>query len=112
MAEYIERQAVIDLITSRYENPEICTAEINGLPAADVAPVVHETPVLRYRPERHERYEPCGMNENGETIYLRRTFVDEKSYAMYCPACGRRLCSRFKDFCPNCGAKMDGEEIN
>lgn len=25
----------------RYENPEICTQEINSIPAADVAPVVH-----------------------------------------------------------------------
>ena len=40
MAEYIEREAVIDLITCRYENPEICTQEINSIPAADVAPVV------------------------------------------------------------------------
>ena len=40
MAEYIKREAVIDLITRRYENPEICTQEINGIPAADVAPVV------------------------------------------------------------------------
>ena len=39
MAEYIEREAVIDLITRRYENPEICTQEINSIPAADVAPV-------------------------------------------------------------------------
>ena len=41
MGEYIEREAVIDLITRRYENPEICTQEINSIPAADVAPVVH-----------------------------------------------------------------------
>jgi len=40
MAEYIKREAVIDLITRRYENPEICTQEINSIPAADVAPVV------------------------------------------------------------------------
>lgn len=40
MPEYIEREAVIDLITRRYENPEICTQEINSIPAADVAPVV------------------------------------------------------------------------
>lgn len=41
MAEYIEREAIIKLITSRYENPELCTQEINSIPAADVAPVVH-----------------------------------------------------------------------
>ena len=40
MAEYIKREAAIDLITRRYENPEICTQEINSIPAADVAPVV------------------------------------------------------------------------
>lgn len=40
MAEYIEREAIIKLITSRYENPELCTQEINSIPAADVAPVV------------------------------------------------------------------------
>jgi hypothetical protein len=108
MAEYIEREAIIKLITSRYENPELCTQEINSIPAADVAPVVHGTPMLRYRPERYERYEEQGLDENGEMLYLKRTLVDEKSYAMYCPCCGKRLCSRFKDYCPHCGAKMDG----
>ena len=39
MAEYIKREAVIDLITRRYENPEICTQEINSIPTADVAPI-------------------------------------------------------------------------
>lgn len=39
MDEYIKREAAIDLITRRYENPEICTQEINSIPAADVAPV-------------------------------------------------------------------------
>ena len=36
MAEYIVRKAVIGLITRRYENPEICTQEINEITAADV----------------------------------------------------------------------------
>ena len=40
MDEYLKREAVLDLITRRYENPEICTQEINSIPAADVAPVV------------------------------------------------------------------------
>ena len=40
MDEYIKRKTVIDLITRRYENPEICTQVINSIPAADVAPVV------------------------------------------------------------------------
>ena len=55
MAEYIEREAVIDLITRRYENPEICTQEINSIPAADVALVV------RCKDCKHKGWvqEPC-----------------------------------------------------
>lgn len=49
MAEYIERDAVIDLITRRYENPEICTQEINSIPAADVAPVTRCKDCKYYR---------------------------------------------------------------
>ena len=58
MPEYIKRKAVIDLITRRYENPEICTQEINSIPAADVAPVV--------------RCKDCAWYENG------------KDYVPYC----------------------------
>lgn len=84
MAEYIKREAMIDLITRRYENSEICTQEINSIPAADVAPVVH------------------GRWENGNPI---------------CPVCGEDKfknldadiwCDWLPDYCPNCGAKMDG----
>ena len=55
MDEYIKRKAVIDLIARRYENPEICTQEINSIPAADVAPVV------RCKDCKHKGWiqEPC-----------------------------------------------------
>ena len=87
MPEYIKRKAVIDLITRRYENPEICTQEINSIPAADVAQVVH-----------------------GRWIY-------KGEYAV-CTECGGRSGTQYDgvepiplmtQFCPNCGAKMDGE---
>ena len=39
MDDCIKRETVIDLITRRYENPEICTQEINSIPTADVAPI-------------------------------------------------------------------------
>lgn len=100
----------LDRPTGQYTAYRREKEHIDPKPSADVAPVVHETPMLRYRPERCERYEEYGLNENGEMLYLKRVLVDEKSYAMYCPACGKRLCSRFTSFCPNCGAKMDGEE--
>lgn len=107
MAEYIERNFALDVVKRTSGDYAAAFSEIAHVPAADVAPVVHETPMLRYRPERFERYEEYGLNEKGEMLYLKHVFVDEKNYAMYCPACGKRLCSRFKNFCPNCGAKME-----
>lgn len=100
----------LDWPTGQYTAYRRGKERIDPKPSADVAPAVHGTPMLRYRPERHERYEEYGLNENGEMLYLKRVLVDEKSYAMYCPACGKRLCSRFTSFCPNCGAKLDGSE--
>ena len=86
MPEYIKREAAIDLITRRYENPEICTQEINSIPAADVAPVVHG------------RWEWLGPN---------RLVTD--CMCGTCSACKVR--SKYivnTMLCPNCGAKMDG----
>lgn len=92
MAEFIKREAVIDLITRRYENPEICTQEINSIPAADVAPVVHarwisweEAGNFVPSPDRHE----CSVCHDAAQVLVN----------------GFELLS---DYCPNCGAKMDG----
>lgn len=96
MAEYIEREDLLELY--RMDDPvlnenghvplPVIRQNIMDIPAADVAPV------------RHGRWEP------GNPI---------------CPVCGG---DKFKDldadiwsdwqpdFCPNCGAKMDGGEVN
>ena len=86
MKEYIERAAVIDLITRRYEQPELCTYEINNIPAADVAEVVHG------------KWEPgnpicpvCGESKFKD--------LDADVWADWQPK-----------FCPNCGARMGKEE--
>lgn len=78
MTEYIEREAVIDLITRRYENPEICMHEINSIPAADVAPMVHAR------------------------------WIEDGSGIIICPKCNRgyNLVPQFTHYCPSCGAKM------
>lgn len=93
MAEYIEREVAIDAITdiagkaptrSAYEIVWKIARVLKKIPAADVAPVVH------------------GRWENGDPI---------------CPVCEK---NKFKDldadiwsdwkpdYCPNCGARMDG----
>lgn len=92
MAEYFERDSVIDLITRRYENPEICTQEINSIPAADVAPVVHG------------RWEPC-FDENCRCLW---------GFGK-CSNCGQEYYAHAIDhykYCPICGAKMDGGNDN
>lgn len=85
MAEYIKRKTVIDLITRRYENPEICTKEINSIPAADVAPV------------RHAEWVVCGDGDNVPWM---------------CSHCGKTTAHKYKviygKYCPHCWAKMDG----
>lgn len=91
MDEYIKREAVIDLITRRYENPEICTQEINSIPAADVVPVVHgrwEQCFEGWRKQiEGDQCSVCGFAHYGTTI-------------------------RDYNYCPNCGAKMDGGADN
>ena len=94
MAEYIKREAVIDLITRRYENPEICTQEINSIPAADVAPVVHARWI-------HSRYEDC--SEQFELVKCSQ--CNHEAYAM-------AFYVRGGNYCPACGAKMDGGADN
>lgn len=100
MAEYVEREAVIDLITRRYENPEICTQEINSIPAADVAPVVHGRWIF------------------GKDLTYSWGQIPKNKYHLYCSECLEQAFNRSEDndpdfdvdtsYCPNCGAKMDG----
>lgn len=81
MKEYIEKAAIIDLITRRYEQPELCTYEINSIPAADVAPVRHGRWIEL---SRASKCSECGF-ETGKYEPPRR-------------------------YCPECGALMDGKE--
>ena len=87
MAEYIDRDAAIELL--HYYADETCSAVVSdfeAIPAADVAPVVHG------------EWKPNGLG--GYT------------YAFYCSQCGYVDGYPFNDrhkYCPNCGAKMDGD---
>lgn len=74
MPEYIEREAVIDLITRRYENPEICTQEINSIPAADVAPVAYGRWI-----------------KGSSNPYCSECFVECRDETPFCPNCGTKM---------------------
>lgn len=94
MAEYIEREAVLDLCNTEYQNRlqmfDYCGdtvawnigSEIKALPAADVAPVVHG---------RWIHYPDCGVTR--------------------CSHCGWSIEEYWESkHCPECGARIDGDE--
>ena len=93
MTEYIERKAIRDAL---YDADAITMSGVkilNQFPVADVAPVRH-----------------------GRWISL----TDCSNAGVYCSVCQKKvykedyaICNRKNklrsDYCPNCGAKMDGE---
>lgn len=98
MSEYIDREAAIEICEAEYQaRLRMCDycgdtvawnigSEIKALPAADVAPVVHGRWI-----------------DNGANGY---------KWAFICSRCGYVDGHPFDDrhnFCPSCGARMDGD---
>ena len=94
MKEYIERESAIAWFmpyahTGESIDADVVISDIKGMKAADVAPV------------RHGRW-----------------ILDEKRYVIYCSECGEvsgyslnlRDVREENHYCPNCGAKMDGDK--
>lgn len=97
MAEYIEREALIAEFKRLKlgENSFIervfadgVYAIIEQFPAADVVPVVHGEWLLRH--EGHGHYWECSACHKNPCIYV----------------------TKDTNYCPNCGAKMDGGADN
>lgn len=96
MDDYIKREAAIEICETEYQNRlrmlDYCGdtvawnigSEIKALPAADVAPVVHGQWVTHYR--------------SGTTVA-----------EGYVSTCCDMWNNRKSDYCPNCGARMDGD---
>ena len=93
MPEYIDREEYCEKhcrCNNEYCDKESCP--IWKAPVADVAPVVHGTWV-------HSRYENCS----------------EQFEIVKCSCCGHEAYAmafyvRSGNYCPNCGARMDGAE--
>ena len=95
MAEYIEREAVLKHLREcegtppeiGYTYPIFKALEcfVEDVPAADVSPVVHG--------RWSEPYEIYGFDIMGRD----------------CSVCGRTYGEVKSNYCPNCGARMDGE---
>lgn len=81
----------------------------NLVPAADVAEVVHGTPVTEVRTRTIVGYhEEIGVLAGDRSTLYRRNMVHADIPYDNCPICGATLCSRWHNFCGKCGAKMDG----
>ena len=101
MAEYIERAAAVKSVL-RMRRPEnsvaqnrmlsIIQMDMLKLPAADVAPVVRGR--WEKEPSSYWRWTSSGAVAVTRTTYR-------------CGLCGRGTAVK-SNYCPNCGAKMDG----
>lgn len=94
MAEYIDREAVLHAILgepTESHYPDWYADKIKTLPLADVAPVVHG----------RWKYIPQTINTYGQ---------------LRCSICNWWTLDLSVDrsyrYCPNCGAKMDGDDID
>lgn len=84
MAEYIEREEALEALLYEMCGTGYQTTAmmaVRRIPAADVAPVVHGR-WIKVKPV-HYQCSICGVNTGGFT----------------------------SNYCPNCGAKMDKEEV-
>ena len=119
--EYISREAALKYIKS--EQCKTCSdiglcgncavlvavKLLEKVPAADVAEVVHGTPVTEVRTRTIVGYhEEIGVLAGDRSTLYRRNMVHVDIPYDYCPVCGATLCSRWHNFCGKCGAKMDG----
>ena len=114
MAEYIEREVAVENVMAAkwidgYDGA-MAMEIVAAAPAADVALVVHARWIYKHRHRGGIRIHE-GKDEMGET---RRISVDER-YEIddpYCSSCGKLNESVWLNYCPNCGAKMDGGDGN
>lgn len=128
MAEYIEREALIDfckkIIHDRWNKTTAPVSwshayadfidDINNQPAADVVPVKHGHIVWKEYHKGGIRRRKC--LQEIKSVYIEQqmpckhiAITDERylSKGPYCSECGKLL-GEFLDYCGNCGAKMDG----
>ena len=100
MAEYIERESVIE----KNHGGVVYIDDIKNIPAADVESVRHGRWIF------------------GKDLHYSWGQIPKNKYHLYCSECLEQAFNRSEDndpdfdvdtsYCPNCGAKMDGGDGN
>ena len=92
----IDANALVEKAYQHGEHPSVDDLFADGVDAVDVSDI-DEAPTIEAEPVRHGRWVRKGQE-------------------IYCSECGEESgytwagASRYSDYCPNCGAKMDLEE--
>lgn len=131
MAEYIEREKVLELIDGWKRDDAVphCVGYSEGwnealeqikynieelhIPAADVRPERHGHIIWKERHSGGIRHREC-LSDHG--IFLppcnKIATIDDRCIEKrpYCSECGKLLDAVYLNYCGNCGAKMDGKD--
>ena len=114
MAEYIDRDAVLDAIwpvDPENDGSDGCTVVLKNciFSSEEIEALVDEIPAADVRPVVHAKW------EDGPEI---KVFKEEKIPTVQCPKCLLHfgdLINNHREvyrFCPHCGAQMDGGKDN
>lgn len=108
MAEYIKRDRVVAIIveTAVVRKMRQLYAYNNGWMDALLlakSRILEEIPAADVRPERHGHWERVSNDDQNEGCY----FCSECKEEYFNPSDDENL---LPNFCPNCGAKMDGKD--
>ena len=100
MAEYIERETLYEKAYWHGEHPDVGNPFPDGVDAIDIKDV-DAIPPADVAPVRHGRW--LGWGKSGTPTY--------ENYGT-CSVCGEdaEIYTEHRNYCPNCGAKMDKEE--
>lgn len=95
MDEYIPRKTLLDWVHEFYPEDKVFASAIRNAPAADVAPVRHGRWVLG-------TVEPGYLTPGGNRPWICSECKQVISWSLGRP---------YENYCPNCGAKMYGDNV-
>ena len=104
--DLISRAAAIEAILGSFN----AIRAIEELHAVDAAPVVHARWIYKERHRKSYR-QYTGYDAAGETHTI-MVLEESECKEPYCSECGAQAAESFMDFCPHCGAHMDGGDAD